>query len=125
MCGIAGIFHSDSGARVDAAQLQRMVSVLRHRGPDDEGLYVQGAVGLGARRLRVIDLAGGRQPLFNADRTTAVVFNGEIYNFRELRTALAAAGHRFETQSDTEVILRAYDEYGEDCVQRLRGMFAF
>ena len=125
MCGIAGIFQSDSGARADAAQLQRMVSVLRHRGPDDEGLYVHGAVGLGARRLKIIDLAGGRQPLFNEDRTMAVVFNGEIYNFRDLRNDLVATGHRFETQSDTEVILHAYEEYGEDCVQRLRGMFAF
>src|SRR5262245_34880442 len=99
MCGIAGIFHSDFGTPADPAQLQRMVAVLRHRGPDDEGLYVNGAVALGARRLKIIDLAGGRQPLFNQDRTIAVVFNGEIYNFRELRTRLVALGYRFETHS--------------------------
>ncbi len=125
MCGIAGIFHSDCGTRADADLLQRMVSVLRHRGPDDEGLYIHGAVGLGARRLKIIDLTGGRQPVFNEDRSIAVVFNGAIYNFRDLRRDLVAHGHRFETQSDTEVLVHAYEEYGEECVHQLRGMFAF
>src|SRR5712692_4482070 len=112
MCGIAGIFHSDLGALADADLLQRMVAVLRHRGPDDEALYIHGAVGLGVRRLKIIDLAGGRQPLFNEDRSLAVVFNGEIYNFRDLRHDLLTKGHRFETQSDTEVIVHAYEQYG-------------
>jgi asparagine synthase (glutamine-hydrolysing) len=105
--------------------VQRMVTVLRHRGPDDEALYVHGPIGLGARRLRIIDHAGGAQPLFNEDHTIAAVFNGEIYNFRDLRRTLVAQGHRFATQSDTEVIVHAYEQYGTQCVEHLRGMFAF
>jgi asparagine synthase (glutamine-hydrolysing) len=102
-----------------------MNSVLSHRGPDGEGFFVDGPVGLGHRRLSIIDLEGGKQPLFNEDQTKAIVFNGEIYNFQSLRAALVARGHRFETQSDTEAILHAYEEYGESCVRHLRGMFAF
>jgi asparagine synthase (glutamine-hydrolysing) len=102
-----------------------MTSALSHRGPDDESFHLEGAVGLGHRRLSIIDVAGGRQPIFNEDGTQAIIFNGEIYNFTALREVLAKRGHRFETRSDTEVILHAYEEYGEKCVQHLRGMFAF
>jgi asparagine synthase (glutamine-hydrolysing) len=102
-----------------------MCEAIRLRGPDDEGVYVQGPVGLGMRRLSIIDLAGGRQPIFNEDRSKVIVFNGEIYNYRELRRGLIARGHRFATQGDTEVILHLYEQYGPECVQRLRGMFAF
>ena len=125
MCGIAGIFHRDLEASADAGQLQRMVAVLRHRGPDDEALYVDRPVGLAVRRLEIVDPSGGQQPLFNEDRSVAVVFNGEIYNFRDLRRDLEANGHRFRTQSDTEVIVHAYEQYGHECVGHLRGMFAF
>src|SRR5262249_28018245 len=125
MCGIPGIFHSERSARVDPALLRRLVTVLRHRGPDDEGLYVDGAAGVGARRLKIIDLGGGGQPLFNEDGSLALVFNGEIYNFRDLRHDLIAKGHRFASQSDSEVIVHAYEQYGADCVDHLRGMFAF
>jgi asparagine synthase (glutamine-hydrolysing) len=102
-----------------------MTSVLNHRGPDDDGFYINGAVGLGHRRLSIIDVGGSRQPIFNQDKTRAIVFNGEIYNFKTVREALQRRGHHFTTQGDTEVILRAYEEYGEACVQHLRGMFAF
>ncbi len=125
MCGIVGIVHSDPARPVAPAVIRRMCEAIRHRGPDDEGLYVQGAVGLGMRRLSIIDLAGGRQPIFNEDRSKVIVFNGEIYNYRELRRGLIARGHRFGTHSDTETILHLYEEYGPECVQRLRGMFAF
>ncbi|OLC77088.1 MAG: asparagine synthase (glutamine-hydrolyzing) [Gemmatimonadetes bacterium 13_1_40CM_4_69_8] len=125
MCGIVGIVHSDPARPVPPAVIRRMCDAIRHRGPDDEGLYVQGAVGLGMRRLSVIDLAGGRQPIFNEDRSKVIVFNGEIYNYRELRRVLIARGHAFATQGDTETILHLYEEYGPECVQRLRGMFAF
>ena len=102
-----------------------MCGAIRHRGPDDEGVYVHGAVGLGMRRLSIIDLAGSRQPIFNEDRTKLIVFNGEIYNYGELRRGLIARGHRFTTQGDTETILHLYEQDGPDCVRRLRGMFAF
>jgi asparagine synthase (glutamine-hydrolysing) len=109
---------------VDAADVRRMCQTMVHRGPDDEGLYARGPVGLGMRRLSIIDLAGGRQPIHNEDRSLWVVFNGEIYNFPELRQELEGRGHRFYTHSDTEVILHLYEEMGSDCVQKLRGMFA-
>lgn len=102
-----------------------MMDLLRHRGPDDQGLFVNGIVGLGHRRLSIIDLKTGTQPITNEDRTIWVVFNGEIYNYRSLRDELVVRGHRFETQTDTEVIAHLYEEYGEKCVTRLRGMFAF
>jgi asparagine synthase (glutamine-hydrolysing) len=102
-----------------------MCDVIRHRGPDGEGLHVQGRVGLGMRRLSVIDLIGGDQPIYNEDKTKTVVFNGEIYNYRELRSDLIARGHEFRTSSDTETIVHLYEEFGADCVSRLRGMFAF
>ncbi len=125
MCGIAGIFYTDLTTVSHAGYLQRMTSVLFHRGPDEGAVYVDGPVGLGHRRLSIIDVAGGRQPIFNEDQTALIIFNGEIYNFRQLRQALERKGHRFETHSDTEAILHAYEEYGEACVRHLRGMFAF
>ena len=123
MCGIAGMI-GRPGEPVTAEQVRRMTDTLVHRGPDDEGIHVRGNVGLGMRRLSIIDLAGGRQPIYNEDRTVAVVFNGEIYNFRELRLELENRGHQFRSHSDTEVIVHLYEEMGADCVTRLRGMFA-
>lgn len=128
MCGICGLLQVGGGAPVNAELLARMRDLIAHRGPDDAGSYVapDGRVGLANRRLSIIDLsAGGHQPLANEDGTVWIAFNGEIYNYRELRPALLARGHVFASQSDTEVIVHLYEEYGEDCVQHLRGMFAF
>src|SRR5262249_17862320 len=125
MCGITGIFYPRSSDTVQVDYLHRMTSVLIHRGPDDGDAYSGGPVGLGHRRLSIIDLAGGKQPIFNEDRTMAIVFNGELYNFQRLRETLLKCGHQFRTSSDTEVILHAYEEYGSQCVRHLRGMFAF
>ncbi len=124
MCGIAGILKTAVDAVVDASTVHRMCQTIVHRGPDDEGVYVKGGVGLGIRRLSIIDVSGGRQPIHNEDKTVWVVFNGEIYNFRELRADLERAGHRFYTNTDTEVIVHLYEDLGSDCVQKLRGMFA-
>ena len=122
MCGIAGLV----GRRADASEaLARALAALRHRGPDDHGAYLGDGAALGQRRLSIIDLAGGHQPIANEDRTRWIVCNGEIYNYRELREDLVRKGHRFATGSDTEVILHLYEEYGERCLERLRGMFAF
>src|SRR5277367_1465157 len=123
MCGIAGIVGVAPGA-VDTQTIHRMCQAIVYRGPDDEGIFVKDGVGLGMRRLSVIDLAGGHQPVFNEDGTVWIVFNGEIYNFPELRKELEGRGHRFYTHSDTEVIVHLYEEMGADCVKRLRGMFA-
>ena len=125
MCGIAGIVGSDRSYVADVADIRRMCATIAHRGPDDEGVRVDGQVGLGMRRLSIIDLSNGCQPIHNEDRTVWVVFNGEIYNFPELRARLEDRGHRFYTNSDTEVIVHLYEEHGLDCVQHLRGMFAF
>src|SRR5437867_3633363 len=125
MCGIAGIVYRDRNRPVTESLLRQMCSAIRHRGPDDEGRYVCGAVGLGIRRLSVIDLAGGRQPIFNEDGSKVIVFNGEIYNYRELRAELVRRGHRMQSNGDTETILHLYEDYGPACVERLRGMFAF
>ncbi|MCX5861022.1 MAG: asparagine synthase (glutamine-hydrolyzing) [Desulfomonile sp.] len=125
MCGICGIFLLDHDAPVDAFLLEEMNSTLTHRGPDDEGYYVSGPVGMAMRRLSIIDLEGGHQPLTNEDGSLWIVFNGEIYNYPELRTDLLSRGHIFRSRSDTEVILHLYEEMGEDCVKRLNGMFAF
>ncbi len=122
MCGIAGL----AGAmRTDRHVLSRMTDALRHRGPDGEGSFWDQDVGLAMRRLAIIDVAGGDQPIYSEDRSVCVVFNGEIYNFQELRAELRAAHHHFETASDTEVVVHAYEEYGPECVERLWGMFAF
>jgi len=125
MCGIAGIVDTRPGARVDEHTVHRMCEKIVHRGPDDEGIFVKNGTGLGMRRLSIIDLAGGHQPVFNEDRSAWIVFNGEIYNFPELRAELIAHGHQFRTHTDTEVIIHLYEEMGPDCVQKLRGMFAF
>jgi asparagine synthase (glutamine-hydrolysing) len=125
MCGIAGVVESNRDARVDEAILRRMCAAMAHRGPDDEGVYTQGRVGLGMRRLSIIDVAAGHQPISNEDGTIWIVFNGEIYNHAALREQLVARGHRYRTHSDTETIVHLYEEYGRDCVQHLRGMFAF
>ena len=126
MCGIAGKLVASPEARVDAALVERMTATLRHRGPDGGGVWVDGAVGLGSRRLAVIDLsARARQPLASEDGAVRVVFNGEIYNFRELRRELERKGHRFRSDADTEVIVHLYEEAGAECVRRLDGMFAF
>ncbi|MDC4204212.1 MAG: hypothetical protein MPW13_07465 [Candidatus Manganitrophus sp.] len=124
MCGIAGIFNLN-GSRVDSARLTAMTDRLKHRGPDGTGHYLNGPIGLGQTRLAVIDVEGGKQPIFNEDKTIAVVFNGEIYNFKEIREELEKAGHLFSTNSDTEVIVHLYEKEGVDCVRRFRGMFAF
>jgi|HubBroStandDraft_6_1064221.scaffolds.fasta_scaffold14749_4 asparagine synthase (glutamine-hydrolysing) len=123
MCGIAGMIGRD-GEAVSTEQVRGMTDAIVHRGPDDEGIRVQGNVGLGMRRLSIIDLTGGQQPIYNEDRSVWVVFNGEIYNFQLLREELEARGHRFSTHSDTEVIVHLYEEMGADCVTKLRGMFA-
>ncbi len=125
MCGIAGVIETYPGVGVDESTVHRMCEAMVHRGPDDEGIHVRSGVGFGMRRLSIIDLVGGRQPVFNEDKTVWVVFNGEIYNFPELRAQLEKRGHRFYTNSDTEVIVHLYEDLGADCVDKLRGMFAF
>src|SRR3954465_7734492 len=124
MCGIAGIIGADREYRADAVDGHRMCDAIIHRGPDDEGIQANGQAGIGMRRLSIIDLSTGHQPIHNEDRSVWVVFNGEIYNYRELRDALEAAGHRFYTNSDTETIVHGYEEWGERVFSRLRGMFA-
>src|SRR5215470_13268347 len=125
MCGIAGIISLNFREPVEEARLKRMRDVLRHRGPDGEGLWIDGPVGLGHRRLAIVDVAGGHQPMANEDETVWITFNGEIYNHAALRPGLEAKGHRYRTRSDTETILHLYEEEGERCVERLQGMFAF
>ena len=125
MCGIAGLFDTRGKRDFDRALMQRMNDVQHHRGPDEGGYHFEPGVALAHRRLSIIDLATGQQPLFNEDGSVAVVFNGEIYNFQELVPELEALGHVFHTRSDTEVIVHAWEAWGEDCVQRFRGMFAF
>src|SRR6058998_3582191 len=124
MCGIAGILSLD-GRPVTAEELSSMCAVMVHRGPDDEGAYLGPGVGLAMRRLSIIDLATGHQPVHNEDQSVWVVFNGEIYNFQSLRASLERQGHRFYTSTDTEVIVHLYEQYGEACVEKMRGMFAF
>ena len=125
MCGIAGILEFGPDARASAAALREMCSVITHRGPDDDGFYTDGAAGIGMRRLSIVDVAGGHQPISNEDGTLWLVFNGEIYNHIALREQLMARGHRYVTHSDTETVVHLYEEYGAECVQHLRGMFAF
>ena len=125
MCGIAGIFHCGTIKPVDPARVERMSNALAHRGPDGSGVWTAPGVGLGHRRLSIIDLAGSPQPMLSADGRAVIVFNGEIYNFRELRRELAGLGAQFRTDGDTEVILAAYEQWGVDCLRRLDGMFAF
>lgn len=126
MCGIVGKWNFQTGAPVEQSLVQGMARKITHRGPDDEGFYLQGALGLGFRRLAIIDLSqAGHQPMSNEDGTVWIIFNGEIYNYQELRPDLERRGHTFRSRTDTETIIHLYEEYGEQCVQRLRGMFAF
>ena len=125
MCGICGKLEFDLEAKVAPTLVKQMADAIVHRGPDDEGYYVKGPIGLGFRRLSIIDLSGGHQPLANEDESIWITFNGEIYNYQELRVQLLAKGHVFKTQSDTEVIVHLYEEYGHDCLEKLRGMFGF
>jgi asparagine synthase (glutamine-hydrolysing) len=125
MCGICGIVRLNEQFDIRRETLQRMNDVIVHRGPDDEGFYITPSVGLAMRRLSIIDLQTGQQPIHNEDKSVQVVFNGEIYNFQELRKTLEEAGHHFYTHADTEVIVHGYEEYGTNVVHHLRGMFAF
>jgi asparagine synthase (glutamine-hydrolysing) len=125
MCGITGVFDTRGRRDIDRDLISRMNEAQHHRGPDEGGVLIEPGVGLGHRRLSIIDLATGQQPLFNEDCSVAVIFNGEIYNFQELIPELVALGHVFHTRSDTEVIVHAWEAWGADCVKRFRGMFAF
>jgi asparagine synthase (glutamine-hydrolysing) len=125
MCGFCGVLNFNGQAPVDREGLAAMTATLRHRGPDDLGSFLSGPVGLGHRRLSIIDLETGHQPLSNEDGSIWIVYNGELYNYREIRANLEKAGHCFATQSDTEVIVHAYEEYGADCLKAMNGMFAF
>ena len=125
MCGIIGIFDVRGTRAIDRDLLARMNETQHHRGPDEGGIHVEPGVGLGHRRLSIIDLSTGQQPLYNEDGSVVVVFNGEIYNYQELIPELTALGHVFRTRSDTEVIVHAWEQWGEECVTRFRGMFAF
>src|SRR5580700_2038600 len=124
MCGIAGVVSATRESNITEALVRHMCDQIVHRGPDDEGLYVADGAGLGMRRLSIIDLAGGHQPVFNEDRSAWIVYNGEVYNFPELRPELEKRGHRFYTKTDTEVIIHLYEEMGAECVTKLRGMFS-
>src|SRR3954454_24686076 len=125
MCGIAGRFNYDAMRPVDRATLEAMTDSMSHRGPDASGYHVAPGIGLGHRRLSIIDLSTGDQPLCNENGTVWTIFNGEIYNFAEVRAELVVHGHRFRTGSDTEVIVHGYEQWGERCVEHFRGMFAF
>src|ERR1700749_2625286 len=125
MCGIAGIFDFHGRREIDRVLLRRMTDILVHRGPDGEGFHCVPGIGLGHRRLAIVDLVTGDQPQFNEDGTVCVVFNGEIYNFQPLTAQLARLGHAFRTHSDTEVIVHAWEEWGEACLDHFNGMFAF
>lgn len=125
MCGITGKIFFSRGRNIEEVELKRMADVIQHRGPDDEGFYIRKNVGLGFRRLSIIDLHTGHQPLCNQNESKWIIFNGEIYNFLELRQQLIQKGYSFKTKTDTEVILKLYEEYGVDCVDYLRGMFGF
>ena len=123
MCGIVGIYYFDPEQKVQSSDLHRMNQQILHRGPDDEGSHIAGNVGIAMRRLSIIDLAGGHQPMFSKDRQTSIVFNGEVYNFRDLRPDLEKRGYDFESNADTEVVLRAYEAYGVDFLAKLNGMY--
>src|SRR5215831_19469062 len=125
MCGICGMFYPDRRERADRGVLAAMNGRIVHRGPDDDGFFVEGNVGLAMRRLSIIDIKTGHQPISNEDEDIWIVYNGELYNHQELRKGLEARGHRYRTKSDTETIVHLYEEYGRDCVRYLRGMFAF
>lgn len=125
MCGIYGIVNVNPNVVVDISILRNMSNLLKHRGPDNTGFFFQENVGLGSNRLNIIDLKHGNQPIYNEDKSLCLVYNGEIYNFKELREYLKKRGHVFSTSTDSEIIIHAYEEWAEECVQRFRGMFAF
>ena len=125
MCGIAGIVNVDRNEPASEAVLRDMCTAIRHRGPDDDGTHADGPAALGMRRLSIIDVATGHQPIFNEDRSCVIVYNGEVYNHLDVRRDLERRGHRYSTKSDAETVLHAYEEYGTECVRHLRGMFAF
>jgi asparagine synthase (glutamine-hydrolysing) len=125
MCGICGIFEFKDQMQIDESVLMSMLRVMRHRGPDDEGVHIEKTLGLSMCRLSIIDLVSGKQPMYSEDKCIIVVFNGEIYNYRDLRDKLQKRGHTLSTASDTEVIIHLYEDLGEDCVHELRGMFVF
>ncbi len=124
MCGICGIFEPGRETAIDPTRIRAMSDTIRHRGPDDEGCYTAPGIGLGFRRLSIIDVKGGHQPLSNEDATVWITFNGEIYNFEELNKQYLSTGHKFKTRCDTETIVHLYEELGEECFAQLRGMFA-
>ena len=124
MCGITGIFNPNNSITFDKNILESMIAKLDHRGPDDRGYYISTRIGLAQSRLSIIDIEGGKQPIHNEDKTIQIVFNGEIFNYLELRQDLLKRGHKFYTQSDTEVIVHAYEQYGLDFVNYLNGQFA-
>src|SRR5882724_880876 len=123
MCGIAGQFNFQRREPVERETIVRMTRLIAHRGPDDEGFFISGPVGLGSRRLSIIDLAGGHQPMSDAEESVWITFNGEIYNYKEIRAELQGKGHEFRTNSDTEVIIHGYKEWGTEVLNRLNGMF--
>src|SRR5688500_9906054 len=126
MCGINGIvFSSRSKRQINEQILRRMRDTILHRGPDDEGIFIDGNIGLGHRRLSIVDVAHGHQPMFNKDNSVVISYNGEVYNHADYRAELEAKGYKFQTHCDTETILYLYEEYGAGCVEKLRGMFAF
>src|ERR1051325_9489080 len=124
MCGIAGMFDRSGRGAIAESDMRQMLGMLRHRGPDEFGILLDGEVGLGNARLSIIDLSGGSQPIPNEDETLWIVFNGEIFNYIELRAELEQAGHRFRTSSDTEIILHLYEQHGPACLHKLNGQFA-
>jgi len=125
MCGITGVFDTRFAREVDHAVLRRMNESQHHRGPDEGSVHVETGLGFGHRRLSIIDIATGQQPICNEDGSVVLIYNGEIYNYQELIPELLALGHVFRTKSDTEVVVHAWEAWGEDCVKRFRGMFAF
>ena len=126
MCGINGIAFSPASKRqINERILKSMRDVITHRGPDDEGIFIDGNIGLGHRRLSIVDVAHGHQPMFNQDKSCVIIYNGEVYNHADYRAELEAKGYKYQTHCDTETILHLYEEYGAKCVEYLRGMFAF
>ena len=125
MCGLTGIFHRDAEGEIDAPLLRRMNDAIAYRGPDGDGFHVEPGIGLGHRRLSIVDVSGGGQPMYNEDESIVIVFNGEIYNFPELRPELQALGHVFRNRCDTEAVIHAWESWGPACLQHLQGMFAF
>ena len=125
MCGIVGILNLNEPKPIDPESIARMAGSIRHRGPDEFGMFLDSWIGMGNVRLSIIDLNSGTQPISNEDETLWIVYNGEIFNYIELKEGLAQKGHRFKTESDTEVIVHLYEEYGPDCLQMLNGQFAF